>query len=98
MHLRSVVAFGPPPSLLDQPQSLNSVQNFGPGVPSFVLHALARPGGREPMAPRGHTLLPLPTLTRPHTMGDTISRWRENFELRWRRRRSVTVFSSRVFE
>ena len=75
MHLRSVVAFGPPPSLLDQPRSLNLASSK-----FFVLHALARPGGREPMALRGHTLLHLPTLTRPHTMGDTISRWRENFE------------------
>ena len=80
MHLRSVEAFWAAPKPFGPTVEFELGPKLGPGVPSSVLHALARPGGREPMAQRGHTLLPLPTLTRPHTMGDTISRWRENFE------------------
>ena len=40
----------------------------------------SRPVGLERDGRSGVTLLPLPTLTSPPTIGDTISRYRENFE------------------
>ena len=40
----------------------------------------ARPVGLEREGRSGVTLLPLPTRTLPHTIGDTISRYRENLD------------------
>ena len=40
----------------------------------------SRPVGLERDGRSGVTLLPLPTRTLPPTIGDTISRYRENFE------------------
>ena len=50
-----------------------------------------RPVGLERKGRSGVMLLPLPAHTLPHTIGDTISRCRENFEYRFRHMFAVGV-------